>query len=102
MEWYERQGGAADPFATGASRVVMLAESPRLEVILDSGVCRTIEIIFGRNPNIMTTLVAGNAAGDFASGDVVVGSAACGPQHAELVARLERLPVTRAGCCSSA
>ena len=43
----------------------------------------------------MTTLVAGNAAGDFASGDVVVGSAAHAASNAELVARLERLPVTR-------
>jgi len=43
----------------------------------------------------MTTLVAGNAARGSTVGDVVVGSAAHAASNAELVARLERLPVTR-------
>ncbi len=46
-------------------------------------------------PNIMTTLVAGNSVRGLANDDVVVGSAAHAASNAELVARLERLPVTR-------
>lgn len=43
----------------------------------------------------MTTLVAGNSVRGLANDDVVVGSAAHAASNAELVARLERLPVTR-------